>query len=338
MTMKKTYVLDTNVLIQAPYALECFEDNRIVLPLAVLEELDSLKSAEGEAGRNARQTIRYLESLRLQGNLLEGVTLQNGGSLRLEVNCVEVQLPKGFPDHKNDNRILKVCLGIREKERPVILVTKDIVVRLKAQMLGIEAEDFTTEQVPVTEEQYTGRCEAYVSEKKFENFKKKPISPDDLYQVNETGERLPVELVPNQFVILKADQSVKKTQLGRFDGKHVLRVPVSDGHMGAVFVRFARKPSQEEILQAWKDFRGPAQELELPSAPKQFLHYFEEADRPQPKLDRMLENGMAVSIGRLRPDTQYDYKFVCLSHNTLRGAAGGGVLLAELLAAKGYFD
>ena len=94
------------------------------LPLAVLEELDSLKSAEGEAGRNARQTIRYLESLRLQGNLLEGVTLQNGGSLRLEVNCVEVQLPKGFPDHKNDNRILKVCLGIREKERPVILVTK----------------------------------------------------------------------------------------------------------------------------------------------------------------------------------------------------------------------
>ena len=82
MTMKKTYVLDTNVLIQAPYALECFEDNRIVLPLAVLEELDSLKSAEGEAGRNARQTIRYLESLRLQGNLLEGVTLQNGGSLR----------------------------------------------------------------------------------------------------------------------------------------------------------------------------------------------------------------------------------------------------------------
>ena len=117
-----------------------------------------------------------------------------------------------------------------------------------------------------------------------------------------------------------------------------LRVPVSDGHMGAVFVRFAHKPSQEEILQAWKTFRGPAQELALPSAPKQFLHYFEENDRPQPKLDRMLENGMAVSIGRLREDTQYDYKFVCLSHNTLRGAAGGAVLLAELLAAKGYFD
>ena len=117
-----------------------------------------------------------------------------------------------------------------------------------------------------------------------------------------------------------------------------LRVPVSDGHMGAVFVRFENKPSKEEILQAWKEFHGPAQDLELPSAPKQFLHYFEENDRPQPKLDRMLEKGMAVSIGRLREDNQYDYKFVCLSHNTLRGAAGGAVLLAELLAAKGYFD
>ena len=117
-----------------------------------------------------------------------------------------------------------------------------------------------------------------------------------------------------------------------------LRVPVSDGHTAAVFVSFDKKPSKEEILEKWKNFKGAPQELDLPSAPKQFIHYFEENDRPQAKLDRMLEGGMAVSVGRLREDTQYDYKFVCLSHNTLRGAAGGGVLLAELLAAKGYFD
>lgn len=117
-----------------------------------------------------------------------------------------------------------------------------------------------------------------------------------------------------------------------------LRVPVSDGHTAAVFVSFNNKPSKEEILRLWENFKGVPQELELPSAPKQFIHYFEENDRPQAKLDRNLENGMAVSTGRLREDTQYDYKFVCLSHNTLRGAAGGGVLLAELLAAKGYFD
>ncbi|MBR5534072.1 MAG: aspartate-semialdehyde dehydrogenase [Ruminiclostridium sp.] len=115
-----------------------------------------------------------------------------------------------------------------------------------------------------------------------------------------------------------------------------LRVPVLDGHTAAVFVSFQNKPSEEEIKAAWKNFQGRAQELELPSAPKQFLHYFEEPDRPQAKLDRDLEGGMAVTLGRLRPDTQYDYKFVGLSHNTLRGAAGGAVLLAELLCAENY--
>ncbi|NMP38167.1 MAG: aspartate-semialdehyde dehydrogenase [Clostridiales bacterium] len=117
-----------------------------------------------------------------------------------------------------------------------------------------------------------------------------------------------------------------------------IRVPVSNGHMGAVFVRFENKPSKEEIIKIWNDFKGPAQELELPSAPKQFLNYFVEDNMPQTKLHRELEGGMAVSIGRLREDTQYDYKFVCLSHNTLRGAAGGAVLMAELLCAKGYID
>ncbi len=117
-----------------------------------------------------------------------------------------------------------------------------------------------------------------------------------------------------------------------------IRVPVSDGHMGAVFVRFENKPEKETMIEMWKNFKGRAQELELPSAPKQFLHYFEEDNMPQTKLHRNLENGMAVSIGRLREDTQYDYKFVCLAHNTLRGAAGGAVLLAELLCAEGYMD
>jgi aspartate-semialdehyde dehydrogenase len=117
-----------------------------------------------------------------------------------------------------------------------------------------------------------------------------------------------------------------------------IRVPVSNGHLGAVFVNFEKKPSEEEMIEIWNSFEGRAQELNLPSAPKKFLNYFTEPDRPQIKSERELENGMAVSIGRLREDTQYDYKFVCLSHNTLRGAAGGAVLLAELLAAEGYMD
>ena len=117
-----------------------------------------------------------------------------------------------------------------------------------------------------------------------------------------------------------------------------LRVPVSDGHTAAVFVSFEKKPTKEDILSAWANFAGVPQELKLPSAPAQFIRYFEEDNRPQAKLDRMEGNGMSVTAGRLREDTVFDYKFVGLSHNTLRGAAGGAVLLAELLAAKGYFD
>jgi aspartate-semialdehyde dehydrogenase len=114
------------------------------------------------------------------------------------------------------------------------------------------------------------------------------------------------------------------------------RVPVQDGHLAAVFVSFKNKPSKEEILKAWKEFKGKPQELKLPSAPSQFLTYFEEVDRPQTKLDRNIENGMGIALGRLREDNLFDYKFVCLSHNTVRGAAGGGVLMAELLKAEGY--
>ena len=115
-----------------------------------------------------------------------------------------------------------------------------------------------------------------------------------------------------------------------------LRVPVTDGHTAAVFVKFENKPTKEQILEDWKNFKGKPQILELPSAPAQFITYFEEDNRPQAKLDRDIYGGMGVSAGRLREDTLYDYKFVGLSHNTLRGAAGGAVLIAELLYREGY--
>ena len=117
-----------------------------------------------------------------------------------------------------------------------------------------------------------------------------------------------------------------------------IRVPVTDGHTAAVFVSFEKKAEMEEIIEKWESYRGRPQELNLPSAPKQFIHYFRENDRPQIKSERNLEGGMAVSVGRLRPDTQYDVKFVSMSHNTVRVAAGGAVLMAELLCAEGYLD
>lgn len=115
-----------------------------------------------------------------------------------------------------------------------------------------------------------------------------------------------------------------------------IRVPVLNGHTAAVFVKFAKKPTKEQLIEKIRDFKGLPQELNLPSAPKQFIQYLEEDNRPQVKLDVDFENGMGISVGRIREDKIYDYKFVGLSHNTVRGAAGGAVLCAELLKAQGY--
>ena len=131
-------------------------------------------------------------------------------------------------------------------------------------------------------------------------------------------------------VIVKASEPVITCQC--------IRVPVLDGHTAAVFVKFRKKPSKEQMIEKLTAFKGLPQELELPSAPKQFIQYLEEDNRPQVKLDVDFERGMGVSVGRLREDTVYDYKFVGLSHNTLRGAAGGAVLCAELLTAQGYIQ
>ena len=130
--------------------------------------------------------------------------------------------------------------------------------------------------------------------------------------------------------IVKAEGPVITTQC--------IRVPVTDGHTAAVFVSFEKKPSKEEILKAWEQYKGLPQQHDLPSAPKQFIKYFEEDNRPQAKLDRDYENGMGVCLGRLREDSVFDYKFVGLSHKTVRGAAGGAVLNAELLKVLGYIE
>ena len=130
--------------------------------------------------------------------------------------------------------------------------------------------------------------------------------------------------------IVKAESPLITTQC--------IRVPVTDGHTAAVFVKFKQKPAKEQILKDWSEFSGLPQSLGLPHAPKQFITYFEEDDRPQTRLDRDMEGGMGVSVGRLREDSLFDYKFVGLSHNTLRGAAGGAVLIAELLYRQHYFD
>ena len=220
--MLKTYVLDTNVLIQSPTALESFEENQVIIPIAVIEELDSLKNAEGEKGANARSAIRLLERLRLQGDLLKGVGINNGGNIRIEINYRDISLPEDLPESKMDNRILQVCKGLSQDDDKVILVTKDILLRIKAQILGILTEDFTTEQVGFEQAQYMGRTEVYVAEEIFKDFKKKGIDAEDAYILDGAGLKKQIDLIINEFIIIHADQSSKKTQLGRYDGDKIV--------------------------------------------------------------------------------------------------------------------
>ncbi len=139
-----------------------------------------------------------------------------------------------------------------------------------------------------------------------------------------------VEEGPEGLRIVDAEKPVISAQC--------LRVAASDGHMAAVSVSFRDKPEMDEMIRRWQNYETEAQRLGLPSAPKPFLQYFDDPARPQTRLDRDFQGGFGVSIGRLRPDRIFDYRFVCLSHNTVRGAAGGGILTAELLCAKGYIQ
>jgi PhoH-like ATPase len=223
--MIKTYVLDTNVLIQAPDAMERFEENQVVLPLAVLEELDHLKNADGEKGANARAAIRLLERLRQNGDLTEGVELPSGGRLKIEKNFINEVLPEDLPEEKMDNRILKVCQGLsKAEEGQVTLVTKDLLLRIKAQILGVRAEDFASEQVRADREQYRGRAEVYVPEDWFKEFKKKGIPLSEVYQTDEKGNRLKLELFENEFLILRNELNPDKTQLGRVENGKIKKL------------------------------------------------------------------------------------------------------------------
>lgn len=218
--MKKTYVLDTNVLIVSPHALLSFDDNDVVLPVVVLEELDRLKNEQGESGVNARQAIRMLESLRRQGSLQDGVDTPAGGRVRIELNCEDAKLPFGFAPEKHDNRLLRICLNLRTKGLQAILVTNDIVLRIKAQIAGIPAEGFTTEQAPESESQYAGRREVFAPESSIQDLFSEGIDPDLLY--TETLQAGSLDPVQNEFFLIRSDCNLKHTVLGRFNGKRIV--------------------------------------------------------------------------------------------------------------------
>ncbi|MDA8233561.1 MAG: PhoH family protein [Clostridia bacterium] len=190
--MKKIFVLDTNVLLHDPHAFFKFQDNDIVIPLVVIEEMDDQKRRQDEVGRNARRVAKMIDQLRLQGKLHEGIKLAGGGSFKVELNAEGADLPEELLYGKSDNRILSVALYYKQKytRKPVILVTKDTYLRIKADALGIRAEDYKTDRVNI-DELYNGYQEVEVSSAKINEFYKKNFLPwpDD-------------ELFANQFVAL----------------------------------------------------------------------------------------------------------------------------------------
>jgi len=216
--MKKTYILDTNVLLHDPESLFSFEDNAIVLPLSVIEELDRIKRRSDEVGRNAREVSRKLDELRAQGRLSEGVELANGGSVRIEINGSQPDNhPYGIDLNTTDNRILALAYALMNHDQTrVILVTKDLNLRIKADVLGLAAEDFYSDKVDY-HHLYSGVTELYLAHAEIDRFYREG------YLDYRAG-----DLQPHQFCILKLDESSSKSALARYS-HHRLHKLVHDG-------------------------------------------------------------------------------------------------------------
>ena len=268
--MKKTFVIDTNVLLQSPNAIYVFGQNEIVFPVVVLEELDKFKKEKGELGANARETARILERLRQKkenGNLIEGLSLENGGILRIETRHSEQKLPSDWSDDKKDNKILKTCLYLQEQGKEVYLVTKDVFLRIKAEIINIVAQDFFAEMSPDIDEQYAGRREVYSTKENIDEFfKTGSLKAEDVFEFKgENYEKREIpSLVTNEFLVIHALENDKQTALARFDGNNIVKLLYSDVRPFGVKPRNAGQVFMQEALMTDADksplviVKGPA--------------------------------------------------------------------------------
>jgi PhoH-like ATPase len=248
--MKKKYVLDTNVLLQDPNALFSFEDNEVVIPAVVLEEIDSKKRNADELGRNARQVSRLLDGLRTKGNLSDGIQLESGGSIKVELNHKSFsKLQEAFAEITNDNRILAVALNyhLEEQEtaepRPVIIVSKDTLVRIKADVLGLAAQDYLTDRIVTQSEMYNGCLTLHVH----------PSVIDEFYSyrlLNVSSLNLSYALNPHEFVILKDELGTSKSALLKVnaDAKKLEPLFISNEPIWGIAARNAQQRMALELL------------------------------------------------------------------------------------------
>lgn len=230
MDLKKTYILDTNVILYSPGAILSFGDNDVVIPEVVLEELDDFKKDKNDLGVNARHAARLIDLFRKKGNLSQGVELPGGGKLRVEMNHYSTEIPPAWDRSKPDNRIIQVCKGLKEQGENICLITKDIFERIKADIINIDVEDFYEKVVPEDDDQYTGRIDVYTSRDNITNFyKDKYIDLDKVTCYDENNEEYfsPIFYV-NEFVIIHCLENPKQTALGRFDGKKIVQLYFKD--------------------------------------------------------------------------------------------------------------
>ncbi|MDD4600302.1 hypothetical protein SDC9_22920 [bioreactor metagenome] len=257
--MLKYYVLDTNVLLHSPNALFAFNEHTVIIPEVVIEELDRFKKEASDRGANSREVSRIIDSFRLTGNLLEGVLInQQGGTLKLESNHTDTKMPSYWERDKADNRILQVCKGLDESSRPTILVSRDTNMRVKATILGVQAEDFRNDKVADIENQYTGRAVVYTSTDVINNFYKDDLNCIDVSDLkiydDEAASLINPSLVTNQFLLIRSADNDRHTAVGRFDGKKIVQLKyrnrnpfgVTPRNVGQIFLQECLMMSAEE--------------------------------------------------------------------------------------------
>jgi PhoH-like ATPase len=242
--MKKIYVLDTNVLLYDPQALTKFEDNSIIIPITVIEEIDRFKKDMNETGRNARQVSRLMDAYRSEGSLSKGLPLENGGSLRIEIyeERVMKRLPPELREERGDNRILAVAVDLMESEPsvPVILVTKDINLRIKADALGLAAQDYESDKVSIDE--------------LFDGVAKLEVGADVVDRFYSQGWlELQERIAPNQFVTLTERENSSHSAIGRYDYRSSRMVPLRGIDKEGVWSLFPRNREQSFALDALLD-------------------------------------------------------------------------------------
>ena len=247
--LNKTFVLDTNVILQTPFSFLMFEDNTVVIPEVVLEELDKFKKDRTELGVNARQAGRLLDKIMQMGDLSEGVKLDNGGELRVELNFENVHLPQSWKKDVNDNRILCVCKGLKERGENVYLVTRDTFARIKAQLIGVSTQDFMAEQGPTIDDQYKGREEVFAPKNEIAAFYKNGwIESDVIYKVDEDGKKYKPDIYVNEFFIIHGDENVRQSALCRYDGKKLVKLEYLDANPFGVTPRNIGQKFMQEAL------------------------------------------------------------------------------------------